>query len=128
MKVWNVDETTLRQCAREVGVKLHETREVGRAVQFTLRPDGDKDEDGNYRWQRLSASVLHDERRVFAVCWHGHRAFMREVFAANPDARIKTAWADYRGSEHFEETHGDTAYQNVGSLMYPRYACEVCTC
>lgn len=128
MKVWGISWEGLESAARETGVVLYETRETGRACQFTIRPTGDRDEDGNYRWQRLSASALHGERRVHAVCWHGHRAFMRAIFAREPEARVKTAWADYRGSADFEARHEDTAYINVGSQMYPRSAHEVCVC
>jgi hypothetical protein len=33
---------------------------------------------------------------------------MREVLKINPDARIQSGKADYRGSAHFERTHRDT--------------------
>ncbi len=48
------------------------------------------------------------KRRSNAVCWHGHRAFMRLVFSCNEDATIRTALAEYRGWDHFEETHEQT--------------------
>lgn len=49
-------------------------------------------------------------RRIASACWHAHRDFMREVFAINPDARIRTALADYRGEDNFELKFPSTAY------------------
>lgn len=128
MKVWGVTEEQLSVVADRIGVKLYELREDGRALRFTLRPTGDRDEWGNYPYQRRTASWQDTERRVWAVCWHGHRDFMREVFRVNPDARIKTGWADYKGAENFEENYRDTAFINVGSQMFPQQANEVCFC
>ena len=137
MTVWTtLSPADLRQCASDIGVILtdrgSETREipmVGRAYSFTLRPDSKqaRDEYGNLPYQRRSASVFR-ERRVHAVCWHGHRDFMREIFHRDPDARIKTSWADYRGKESFEDRFPATAYRNVGAPIYPQYASEVCYC
>lgn len=127
MKVWGVSESQLSDIATALSVSLHDMRKDGRALRFTLRPAGEK-RNGNYIYQRTSASGWHAERRVHAVCWHGHRDFMREVFRVNPDARIKTGWADYKGSEDFEDKFGATAYRNVGSMMYPAYAKDICKC
>ena len=143
MKVWTaLSESDLYDIADEIGVSLSDrgtvydhrvplTR-VGRAYSFGLRPQrATKDENGKgtgYRYQRTSASWHNDNRRVFAVCWHGHRDFMREIFKHDPDARIKTMWADYKGTENFEATYPDTGYRNVGAPIFPRYAAEICTC
>ena len=127
MKVWGVNEAQLHTCADEVGVQIYNLRKDGRALRFGLRPTGMRI-DGDYKYQRTSASGFRPDRRVFAVCWHGHRDFMRAVFRVNPDARIKTMWADYKGSEVFEDIFPDTAYKNVGSMMYPATADSVCKC
>jgi len=127
MKVWGVNDTQLRICADEVGVKLQDVRKDGRALRFQIRPTGERI-DGDYKYQRTSASGFNPERRVFAVCWHGHRDFMRAILAREPDARIKTMWADYRGSEDFERNFEVTGLRNVGSMMYPVTAQGVCNC
>ncbi len=139
MKVWTkLSESDLYDIADELSVALSDRgtvynhrvplTKVGRAYSFGLRPSGPKDTYGNYRYQRLSASWYNDTRRVHAVCWHGHRDFMIELFELDPDARVKTAIADYRGKADFEQKFPDTAYRNVGAPIYPRYMCEVCTC
>lgn len=137
MKVWTtLKPEDLRDVAATIGVSIsdrgsdtHTIPKVGRAYSFVLRPDSKRkrDEWGNLPYQRRSASV-YNERRVHAVCWHGHRDFMRELFARDPEARIKTSWADYRGRESFEDTFPATAYRNVGSMAFPKYASEVCYC
>lgn len=82
------------------------------------------------KWHRRTASYGwgNSERRVSAVCWHGHYAFMRYLFALRPDARIKSAVADYRGLTDFLRSAGDTAHRNIGSSMYPLSMAEACFC
>lgn len=83
---------------------------------------------GSNPYQRISASPLHHQRKVAAICWHGHRDFMRRVFDLNPDARIVSMLADYHGKDAFERNFPATGYRNVGSPMYPVSMCSVCTC
>ena len=127
MKVWEVTETQLIECAEGIGVKLHELRTEGRALRFTLRPTGQKI-DGDHKYQRTSASGFHPDRRVHAVCWHGHRDFMLAVFERNPAARIKTMWSDYKGRDDFLENYEMTGYKQVGAAFAPMQAREVCNC
>ena len=136
MKVWTrLSESELREIAAEVGVKIHSDwrgngiRRDGRAWRFRLALNSDLPKrDSGYKYQRTSSSGFNPERRVAAVCWHGHRDYMRAVFSRDPDARIKTAFADYRGSEGFERDFPETGYRNVGSMMYPAFAKDICTC
>jgi hypothetical protein len=81
-------------------------------------------------WQRRSASYGwgNSERRVAAVCWHGHYAFMRYLLALRPDARIKTSVGDYRGLDGFLRDAPETAWRNIGSQMYPLTMAEACFC
>ena len=81
-----------------------------------------------YKYQRTSASGFHEGRRVHAVCWHGYRDFMREVFKRDPDSRILTAKADYRNAADFEAKYGNTGWQNVGSMMFPMFYKDACVC
>lgn len=147
MKVWTrLSESDIYAIADEVGVAIAisqvsterhfgvpnpppEIPKIGRAFSFGLRPLTSLGKiDGDYKYQRTSASGFRPERRVFAVCWHGHRDFMRALYARDPEARIKSALADYKHSDHFEGTHEDTAYRQVGSQMYPMQMREVCNC
>ena len=139
MKVWTtLTDDDLYDIATEIGVRISAQGSVyngrpaigrdGRARRFNLRPTDERNENGDRPYQRVSASAFRPERRVYAVCWHGYRDFMREIFSRDPEARIKTYVADYKGKEDFEEKYPETAYTNVGSMMYPQYLSEVCKC
>lgn len=122
MKVWGATEAQLREALETVGLKAYGewtgttyggagiTRD-GRALRLRLGVDTTQPRtDGYLPYQRHSTWAEHGKRprKVAAVCWHGHRDFMRAVFALEPDARIKTALADYRGAEDFERKYHDT--------------------
>ena len=120
MQVWTtLTEDEQREIGRELGIELYELREHGQRVrryQYTLRPATER-----YRsWDPMSG------RRIWAVCWHGHRDYMRAVYELDPSARFKSAMADYRGADDFESKFPDTAYTNVGSQMFPVLAREKC--
>jgi hypothetical protein len=132
VKVWNASEQDIRAAAAEVGVALHSDwrgngiTPDGRALRFRLNVDTDsRREDGTLPYQRISQSTYGPTRRVAAVCWHGHRDFMRALFASCPDARLKTALADYRGAEDFEAKYLDTFGEgNAYNLAYG----QACVC
>ena len=138
MKVWTtLTPDELRGIATEVGVRIYNDnpwttggiRKDGRAWNFRLALDTSVPKrDSGYKYQRTSSSGFNPDRRVAAVCWHGHRDFMRAIFERDPNARIKTAWADYKGAENFERDFPETGYRNVGSMMYPAFAKDICTC
>ena len=126
MKVWGIEEHILRNIARDLEVELYKVRQVGRALQFTLRPCGEKNEDGVRPWQRRSASPFNTERTVHAVCWHGHYHFMDIAFGSGA-TRIKTGWADYT-PENFADKALETGYRNIGAPVMPVQAREACFC
>ena len=126
MKVWGISEEEARVAAAKVGVAIHSDwagsgiAKDGRAIRFRLALGEDKQ-----RYRRMS----HDGRRkVAAVCWHGHRDFMRELLRVNPEARIQTAFADYRGSQDFELSFPATGERNIGSLYEPCRMQDACVC
>jgi len=46
--------------------------------------------------------------KTVGSCWHVHRDVMAEIFRRFPNARIKSALADYRSKEDFEQKFSDT--------------------
>jgi hypothetical protein len=124
MKAWNTTEQDIREAADEVGLAIHSdwsgngiTRD-GRALRFRLALGTDKE---NYR-------SIKRGRRIAAVCWHGHRDFFRALYRRSPEARIKTALADYRGTDGFERDFPATGQGNVGSWAEPQAAQDACDC
>jgi hypothetical protein len=69
-----------------------------------------------------------EQRRINAVCWHGYRDALIEVFNINPDAKVRTAMAKYLGRDSFYEEFPSTGRKNIGSLMYPVTMPETCDC
>lgn len=135
MKVWTVlNPDEIRAVATSVGVRIHSDwngsgiRKDGCAWNFRLALGDEKRGDSGRKYQRTSTSYFNEGRKIAAVCWHGHRDFMLALYEHDPNARIKTHWADYRGVEDFREKFGNTGYRNVGSMMYPMFAKDICTC
>jgi hypothetical protein len=93
----------LRLIGDRVGLRVDIGTTRGRFTNFRLRL-GEKTEDGTRKYQRVSSrwSVNDKPRKVGAVCFHGHYAFMREAFDLAPDAVIESQLARYDGKRDFE--------------------------
>src|SRR4051812_26430377 len=151
MKVWNVTEEDIRAAASAAQVAIHSDwngNGITRAgkterspLAFRLALGTVRVEEGRQPgsrkpypliWQRASASYFEaqkeEPRRVAAVCWHGHYAFMRYLLALRPDARIKTAFADYRGLAAFLWQAPDTGTRNIGAPIMPVAMEDACYC
>lgn len=120
----------LEDAARLADVRLVGVQQVGRGLRATLGllPPS-SDHDGTVRWQRRSASP--SRRKVAAVCWHGHAAFMLHLYLRNPTVRItggRETSVDYQGAAHFLATFRATGLWNIGSEAFPVYYAEACEC
>lgn len=126
----NVTIEDLVKAERASHVILTNVRKLSeKRYSFVLRPTPYKYPNGDHVWQRRSTSWLQDERRVFAVCWHGHRQFLENLFDLRPDAIVRS----HIGREkvvHRGKVNLDTANIPLGPPItggYPR-ACEACSC
>jgi hypothetical protein len=122
MDAWGFTKEDLERVGADVGVRVQAgPTQHGRGgvprVSFTL-----KLADERYRRRGFTG------RRIAAVCWHGHRDFMRACFALNPDGRIKSAMADYAGADEFERLFEGTGARNIGSMVQPMLYREACDC
>jgi hypothetical protein len=131
MKIWGLTEQEIRDSAAEVGLTIHSDWSGhgiyadGRALRCRLAlGGGERNANGFLPYQRRGFS----KRRIPSVCWHGHRDFMRACFRRNSEARIKTAFADYRGTEDFEFEFEATGDRNIGSLFEPMSMRDACDC
>ena len=88
-------------------------------VRFTLRTH-----DSKKAGSRRSQSGRH----MAKACWHVHRDVLGALFDLEPDARIVTARADYRGKTSFAANFAATGDQNIGSMMDPLTYCDACDC
>lgn len=92
-------------------VYFSHTSNKGRAINGVLRVRNSKLEGA-----RLSPSGRHTP----AASWEAHRDFMLNLFAINPNGRIKTSLADYRGADDFEQKFRATAQHSVGPMYCPQ--------
>lgn len=114
----------------EIGSQQSATRFRGRVIlQSTgYQLYGRKDTSLLAPGQRRSASAFSGQRRINAVCWHGYRDVLIELFNINPDARVYTAMAKYKGRDGFEANYPATGWHNIGSMAYPVTMPELCDC
>ena len=110
----------LQLAADTVGVKLYELRKSGTGLRFRIVPV-----EGKY--QKTSSSYFSRGRKCHAVCWHGHRDFLRELFEVAPNAVVITSLARYDGVEGFEANYEGTD-RNVGPQISPIRYSECCGC
>ena len=104
---WLVNGERVQALAAEA---THLAKE-GRALHVRLCVDKTKprDEAGLLPWQKRGRDFPGRRgRRLPYVTWEGHREFMRIVFRDHPEARIKSAIADYRGRDDFWVKHPET--------------------
>ena len=102
---------------------------AGRArYKFVLRPLHGGSPDARYRAVRDNPYGVSGERRIWAICWHGHRDFMRAVFRLDPDATFKTSVDTWDGSDDFEARHEFSGHRNIGSMMAPQSYADACHC
>ncbi len=112
MLIWGLSDAEIREAAAEAGVVLWDdtygiaVARKGKALSVRLAVDrtAPRNEEGLLPFQARS----RQGRRMPYVTWEGHREFMRIVFRDHPEARIKSAVADYRGREDFWAKHPAT--------------------
>jgi hypothetical protein len=95
------------------------TRRTTEGANFTLRVESSREAGA-----RRSTSG----RRLAAACWHAHRDVLRAIFDAAPNARIRSAFADYDGRDDFERSFPQTYHHNAGSVMMPASFGALCDC
>lgn len=67
-------------------------------------------------------------RRGRWACWHLYRDVMFAALLVNPEARIKSSLADYRGIYDFQLRYPQTANKNIGSMVAPARMPDLCDC
>jgi len=82
------------------------------------------------KYQRLGFSRNKDgsRKKVNAVCWHGYRDFIIELYKISPDFRIVSAQATYNNKEDFYSKYPATGKNNIGSMIDPLNYEDACNC
>ncbi len=121
MEVRGLNLGQLESAATDTGAELYNVRQKrqdGMGHAFVIRPLG----------ELFRKYTPHTGRKVWAVCYHGHAAFMQRVFDINPDATIISAMERFDGVQDFREKACDVGDQNVGSSYQPAYFSTACKC
>jgi hypothetical protein len=63
-----------------------------------------------------------------ALCWHAEHDVLIEIFNINPNAKVRTMYANYLGAEVFLREYPRTARINVGPTAKPVMPVECCDC
>lgn len=136
MEIRNASENDIIAAAHEVGVNVHNLHKVGRAgfaLTLKLGPSNVVYKVGargrvytRAKYTRTSTNRSLAARSVAAVCWHGHRDFMRALYRRAPSAIIRTAMAKYLNAAHFEAAHESTkgGYANPYAVPFA----DACHC
>lgn len=124
-------ENALSTAAVLTQVELRNLRPDGRGIRFTL---GLKSE----LFYRRGRSIIerppytrtnrNHTRTVSAVCWHGHRDFMRRVYIFAPDTIFVTGIARWEDAAHFELNFEASGDRNIGSQVEPCAYRDACYC
>lgn len=124
----NTTVQELERAAELVGVRLRDSRDESTTrtarVRFTLALNGERYRRWNHR----------RDRKVGAVCWHGHRDFFRALFELNPRAVVDISGRFNSGdkirytSENFESVFESTGDRNIGSVYERCQYRDACDC
>lgn len=152
MKIKGLDEAAIRQCAERAGhFKLDNVRTIGNYTFFVLRMASSTPSQAERRWMDKSDTVIlggtesskyralaarmqyrklgSDMKRwTGAVCFHGHKRFMDEIFKRNPDAVIVTMLARYAGRADFEAKWSGVGMGQHGPAYQGTQYREACNC
>lgn len=117
MRIVNATWEELEEAAKVAGaVPVNQSQDPKRVV-FRPGPDGTEFRTVN----PISG------RRANAICFHGHGRIFRRLFELAPEAKVRSALADY-DAENFERRAKEIAFKNAGSPMYPYTFADACEC
>lgn len=124
MRVKGVDAFTIKRIAEQCGdFRLDNMRQEGRYICFVLRMAVPV-KSGVTKFRKRGFSG----KWTFAVCYHGHKQFMEQIFRHNPDAVIRTCKAAYKGVNDFKFKATSVGYTNAGSNWNPQPYNSQCEC
>tara|TARA_R110001592_G_C12717970_1_gene708601 strand:+ start:167 stop:580 length:414 start_codon:yes stop_codon:yes gene_type:complete len=129
MKVFNTKkienfEDVLNRISKNLNLNVDYKVVSNNCYNVKLRLDKTK------KYQRTGYMTCKNgkKNKVNAVCWHGYRDFMIELYKINHNFRIKTCDIYYQNKEDFYNRYQQTGYQNIGSMVEPIKYKDACLC
>lgn len=128
--------SNIRGVAESLGIELYNCQYKGFVTSgrhsgnerytLSLRPLGER-----FRRYNRAPYLKSGERKAWAVCWHGHWHFMREIYRLDRNACFITSRIgkfNYDGLDEFLENADASGDANVGSQIYPMDMRDACHC
>jgi len=130
MKIYNTRnksdfENSINQIANKLGIEIEYNSISGNCYRVKLIK---KKESKNYQRKGFYNNKNGTPRKVHAICWHGYRDFLIELYKIYSDLRVFTAQITYNNKEDFELKYPDTANINIGSMVQPLNYDDACFC
>ena len=130
MKIYNTKnksdfENSINQIANKLGIEIEYNSISGNCYRVKLIK---KKESKNYQRKGFYNNKNGTPRKVHAICWHGYRDFLIELYKIYSDLRVFTAQITYNNKEDFELKYPDTANINIGSMVQPLNYEDACFC
>lgn len=124
MQVYDYDFGGVRTRGKYAGKAMH---------KFVIRPNdmsGAKPQDQRFRLIRDNpyATSGNGRRAAWAICWHGHWFFIREVMRLDPNAIFKTGVDIWDGLDDFLVRAEGSGMRDIGSPMSPLFYNKACNC
>lgn len=123
MRIAKVPDNILIQIAADLRFDLYEfkrhTKGNCKWVTFQLKPTVH-----SLKYKRTTPTG----RNVWAICWHGHKAFFDMLFKLCPEADVQVGYyvrLHWRGSEEYKPDQADAI---IGSRKFPAALSECCHC
>ena len=130
MKVYNIKdllcfESKLNEIASKLNIKLDYNLISKNCMRVKLVKTK---ENKNYQRKGYTSNKNGTPRKVNAICRHGFRDFLIELYKLNSSFRVVTAQITYNNKEDFELKYPDTANINIGSMVQPLNYEDACFC
>ena len=130
MKVYNIKheddfETTIIGVADKLNISVDKNYVSKNCMRIKLNKIKE-----NKNYQRIGYYNNKDgsKRKVNAICWHGFRDFISEIYKFHPHVRVVSSTATYLNKQDFEYKYPNTAYKNIGSQIQPMSYADACLC
>ena len=130
MKIYNTKNKSdfvksINQISNKLGMAIDYNSISGNCYRVKLVK---KKENKNYQRKGFYNNKNGTPRKVNAICWHGYRDFLTELYKIYSDLRVFTAQITYNNKEDFELKYPNTANKNIGSMVQPLSYKDACFC
>ena len=130
MKVYNIKdllcfESKLNEIASKLNIKLDYNLISKNCMRVKLVKTK---ENKNYQRKGFYNNKNGTPRKVNAICWHGFKDFLTNLFDQYPKLRVVTAQITYDGYNEFMSKFESTAVINIGSMVQPLNYEDACFC